>query len=123
MSDLEVGFTQQEMEESGEMQFIRDHVARTTGQEAPAPAEADTVDAEAAEEIDTVSVRTLDELKAAMKMLQGLPGWSVKEITAQASKTWARKIESLDQLAEDEAAQILSVANGTLAKQKQQVAK
>ena len=45
MSNLEVGFTQQEMEASGEMQFIRDHVARTTGQEAPTPAvEADTVE-------------------------------------------------------------------------------
>ncbi len=52
MSNLEVGFTQQEMEESGEMEFIRQHVkaaqdAATTpvGTEAPAPAPAaDTVE-------------------------------------------------------------------------------
>lgn len=50
MSNLEVGFTQQEMEESGEMQFIRDHVAAANATaaaagEAPAPApEADTVE-------------------------------------------------------------------------------
>jgi len=51
VSNLEVGFTQKEMEESGEMDFIREHVkaaqdaARTPAGEAPAPApEADTVE-------------------------------------------------------------------------------
>lgn len=43
MSDLEVGQTQREMEESGELDFIRAHVAAAQG-DAPAPApEADTV--------------------------------------------------------------------------------
>lgn len=44
MSNLEVGFTQQEMEANGEMEFIRQHVAAAKG-ETPAPApEADTVE-------------------------------------------------------------------------------
>lgn len=45
MSDLEVGLTQQQMEESGEMDFIRAHVAAAAGEDAPAPV-ADTVDDE-----------------------------------------------------------------------------
>jgi hypothetical protein len=46
MSNLEVGLTQQEMEESGEMDFIRQHVAAANAEsEAPTPApEADTVE-------------------------------------------------------------------------------
>jgi hypothetical protein len=46
MSSLDEDFTMQEMEESGEMQFIRDHVAAARGEDpAPAP-EADTVEEE-----------------------------------------------------------------------------
>jgi hypothetical protein len=48
MSNLEVGFTQQEMEANGEMEFIRQHVAAANAAaagEAPTPApEADTVE-------------------------------------------------------------------------------
>src|SRR6188768_4314495 len=43
MSDLHVSLTQQEMEENGEMDFIRSHVAAAQGDPAPAP-EADTVE-------------------------------------------------------------------------------
>jgi hypothetical protein len=51
VSDLEVGITQREMEESGELDFIRAHVAAANG-ETPTPApEADTV-----EETDEVEV-------------------------------------------------------------------
>ncbi len=53
MSDLEVGLTQQEMEESGEMDFIRQHVAAANAEpgetEAPAPA-ADTAPVSRAKE-------------------------------------------------------------------------
>ena len=49
-SPLHEDLTMQEMEASGEMDFIRSHVAAATGQEIPAPAdEADTVEAESAE--------------------------------------------------------------------------
>jgi hypothetical protein len=47
VSNLEVGFTQQEMEENGEMEFIRQHVAAANAKqgETPTPAsEADTVE-------------------------------------------------------------------------------
>lgn len=43
MSDLEVSLTQQEMEESGELDFIRSHVEAANADETPAPA-ADTVE-------------------------------------------------------------------------------
>lgn len=55
MSDLHVSLTQQEMEESGEMDFIRSHVAAANaaarGETAPPPAEADTAESEIEEEI------------------------------------------------------------------------
>lgn len=50
MSDLEVSLTQQDMEQSGELDFIRQHVAAANGQDPPAPA-ADTVDDEPVEDL------------------------------------------------------------------------
>lgn len=50
MSDLHVDLVRQEMEESGEMQFIRDHVAAAQGDQTPAPA--DTVEAQDSVEED-----------------------------------------------------------------------
>lgn len=62
MSDIEVGFTQQEMEANGEMQFIRDHIAAAqadaAGTPAPAP-EADTV--EETEVVEPVEVVDSEE--------------------------------------------------------------
>lgn len=65
MSNLEVGFTQQEMEESGEMDFIRQHVAAANAAaagEAPAPApEADTVEETVQEEVEEAPEETPEE--------------------------------------------------------------
>lgn len=60
MSDLHVSLTQQEMEENGEMQFIRDHVAAAQAEDeggAPAPVEeADTVEEQEEEQSDEPEV-------------------------------------------------------------------
>lgn len=64
MSDLEVGFTQQEMEETGEMEFIRQHVAAANAErEAPTPApEADTVVETEQETVEEPAAETADEV-------------------------------------------------------------
>jgi hypothetical protein len=54
MSDLHVDLARQAMEESGEMQFIRDHIAAAQGNEVSAPAQE-------APEADTVEVPVVEE--------------------------------------------------------------
>ena len=67
MSNLEVGLTQQQMEESGEMEFIRQHLAAAQG-EAPAPApetpEADTVAETEQEPVEEPADSTDEEIPA-----------------------------------------------------------
>lgn len=64
MSNLEVSLTQQEMEESGEMQFIRDHVAAAqaaaAGETAPPANASDTVETEETTDADEVEDVTPD---------------------------------------------------------------
>lgn len=62
MSELEVSLTQQEMEESGELQFIRDHVAAAKG-ETPAETADTVVDDEPAVE-ETEEVEEVEEEEA-----------------------------------------------------------
>src|SRR3990167_7417948 len=87
-----------------------DEMTDTTAKE-PAKAKAQP---EVEAEIETASVEQLDELKAALKMLDGVKGWSEKEVVTQAAKVFRPAIKKLEDLTPDEAADITKAAQGAV---------
>ena len=86
--------------------------ARTPA-EASGKAQDATKPAEATPE--TASVEQLDELRAALKTLEGVRGWSEKEVVTQAAKVFRPGIKKLADLTPDEAADITKAAKAAAA--------
>lgn len=113
MSNLEVGFTQQEMEESGEMEFIRQHVAAakdaasTPVGQAPAPApEADTVEETEQEPIEPAADDSAEE------PIPADAGTDAEEESAEAEELSAEDEETLYLELDDETQNLIDTKYG-----------
>ena len=97
-----------------------DFVMRLAGLEAtPAEEMTDTTAEAKAQpepeaEAETASVEQLDELRATLKMLKGVKGWSEKEVVTQAAKVFRPVIKKLADLTPDEAADITKAAKASV---------
>ena len=65
-------------------------------------------------EAETASVEQLDELRATLKMLEGVKGWSEKEVVTQAAKVFRPAIKKLEDLTPDEATDITKAAKASV---------